>query len=565
MRKDMAYPGYDRPGLEKEVRRAIFSEDLEERFYRDLLELCIQMCGKPGRNFLGDDLPNAVLVGLDEPLKVRVISKMDPYLMTLFKPLQTWMHRVLRNHDTFKLTGEPIDWEYVQGRLGQKLAENELYISSDYQNATGNLYSWCSEYVAECVAEKVYTQGGYLSLDKESFLKLFKKTLTQHNVVMDKTSRPQTRGQLMGSVTSFPILCIINAGVNRVVLEKARGGQRTGLRNLPMAINGDDIVIKGGQGVFADHATFTALTGLKLSQGKVFTSRKVINMNSRFFFRAGEREVIKPTGVLAEKKMVQVIQPVPYYSIGTIKGKSDFGQRYRDSVERGKGLVSEEFIHKEFIRYNKEAMTRWKLPWYIPEWLGGWGLTTPYTLGKVSVVDRQVVNKIFSGWKQKRPSNPYNQTKTWMMWDLAEEELTKRVGPSAVKVETIPDTVGGRRYDRAITSTIVNLLSDSNIKLTDIFRPPKKGKKGARQKDVMRQRILRKNEKMWNPKTYKSLQVTPVDPEKLIKRNRYLSLAETRDEEVVTHEILKFMTGMYDQQLEGALREAMVKGIRRSS
>ena len=54
-------------------------------------------------------------------------------------------------------------------------------------------------------------------------------------------------GQLMGSPLSFPILCTINFVAYKTALRryvKAKGGDWTKCSNLPVRVNGDDILFK---------------------------------------------------------------------------------------------------------------------------------------------------------------------------------------------------------------------------------------------------------------------------------------------------------------------------------
>jgi len=226
-------------------------------------------------------------------LKVRVISKMDPYLMTLFKPLQNWMHSSLKRNRAFRLIGEPTNWEYVQDVFGAN-NQDEL-ISSDYSAATDNLHSWCSELVVREITAKIYSEGnGYYGLLRDEFQELLTKTLTEHDIVIMTGKKKdisiksaQTKGQLMGSITSFPILCLINAGVNRLLFER-----KDKLESLKMCINGDDIVIAAGC-TLAKHRELNSYVGSKLSPGKVFISKKFLNINSRFIIHTNTGKVIE--------------------------------------------------------------------------------------------------------------------------------------------------------------------------------------------------------------------------------------------------------------------------------
>jgi len=282
----------------------------------------LKYCFEKVKNFAQtDERPQAVLHGLAEPLKVRVISKMDPYLMTLFKPLQAWMHKQLKLNRAFKLIGEPTNWEYIQDVFG---ADNkDVIISSDYSAATDNLHSWCSELCAREIVAVLYGCGkGYYDIEREDFHKLLVKTLTQHEILFHLGNKieikrgPQKRGQLMGSITSFPILCMINAGVNRLLFKK-----KAKLSSLKICINGDDIALASGC-TFQEHKILNQFVGSKLSPGKVFMSKEYMNINSRFIVNhpVGKEieKIVERDGAFKRVKRIQRWSEVEFVPMGVI-------------------------------------------------------------------------------------------------------------------------------------------------------------------------------------------------------------------------------------------------------
>jgi hypothetical protein len=161
--------------------------------------------------------PYVKAVGLAESLKVRVITKGAPYTSKILHPLQKFMWRVLKNHPTFFLVGSPVTARAVQDRLGKVLKDDQYYLSGDYSDATNQLAPW----VTNCIAEAIADEIGLRPEERELLL----RSLTGNIVVDEGEHKQQLWGQLMGSIVSFPILCIANAALCRWSLEVDRQRQ----------------------------------------------------------------------------------------------------------------------------------------------------------------------------------------------------------------------------------------------------------------------------------------------------------------------------------------------------
>jgi hypothetical protein len=181
-------------------------------------------------------------LGLREALKVRVITKGPVFAQTLFIPLQKYMFKALSRFRCFHslICGGQLTGEFLRGSLGP-LKKNCKFLSGDYEAATDNLYSWTSERVARRIAINIGLSGA----EKDMFLHL----LTGHTIEYNNMIRQQVRGQLMGSIVSFPILCLINAALCRTVLEVDSSVSFhkdiiIPLSEAPMQINGDDLILQ---------------------------------------------------------------------------------------------------------------------------------------------------------------------------------------------------------------------------------------------------------------------------------------------------------------------------------
>jgi len=174
------------------------------------------------------------LVAIAEALKVRVISKGPVCTYTSLKPLQVWLWRTLKNHPSgvFQLIGEEITDEYLCSQLGE-LREDEGFLSGDYKAATDNLDPEFSERAVKEINKYIKVKELH---------SLFLGALTGH--LIQNPDHPdefsgQTWGQLMGSIVSFPILCVINAAICRRTRERDMG-RSLRLQDCKVAVNGDD-------------------------------------------------------------------------------------------------------------------------------------------------------------------------------------------------------------------------------------------------------------------------------------------------------------------------------------
>jgi len=316
-------------------------------------------------------------VGLAEALKVRVITKGPPLTGFVLKPLQKFLWRTLAKHPTFELIGKPVDQWTVQNRLGARLPENEALLSGDYSAATDKLAPWLSERIARRIAMRID-----LSADEETLLV---RSLTQHvfGSSKGKPARTQQWGQLMGSVTSFPILCIANAVVCRWALELSYK-KRMSLVQSPLLVNGDDCLMRMPGTGLKYWNRITSFGGLTPSVGKYFFSREFAQINSTNFQRLTVPiRTQSPTGVERDLWYTET----PYVNLGLLAGLKRSGELSDEDLggkvslgSRCEKLIAcaperlKERLYKMFVKQNISALEEMDLPWYMPEAWGGVGL-----------------------------------------------------------------------------------------------------------------------------------------------------------------------------------------------
>lgn len=453
------------------------------------------------------EAPLAEPLGLAEPLKARVITKGPPVTYFAVKPIWKAMHGRMRKMKQFRLIGQPDDPLLMQEIIGAPTSKRSHFLSGDYKGATNKLDPRMSEAAAEVVADS-------FSLD-EVERELFLRSLTGHMLTNEgeDVELKQMWGQLMGSITSFPILCIVNLAAVRWTLELHE--RRTiPLREVSAAINGDDVAARTTPGVGAIYAPVAAVFGLSLSVGKTFFSSDFFSINSRSYVVLNTPipyEAQSTDGRTVERK--QCFLKTKFLNMGLLNGIKRSGKEATVSdlddtdgyspASRSASLVEEtpprllDEFYGMFLKQNKEGFRATLLPWFIPRWLGGLGLERVRDQDRSSELDLRIAKAIILQMNTgQKPVNLFRAKTPWHIRDLAERDLP----PSTA---TISEEATGIEASLRLTNAAqMNLLFDSNIEFDSIYfeenshRPIKAA--------------VRINRKLWNPRTWKRLP-KPID------------------------------------------------------
>jgi hypothetical protein len=385
---------------------------------------------------------------------VRVITKGPPYRNFVLKTLQKTLWKRIRRCPAAALVGEYVSEEYLSQQIGQ-LREAEEYTSVDYTDATNEIHGWVSEVIIDEVA-KVF------GLTAEQHL-VARKNLTGH--LLEDPSSPtgrrtygaQVRGQLMGSILSFPVLCLANLAICRSAQERDRGRRlslmKSGSAGPAFCINGDDAVLRGRTS-HQHWLSISSAAGLSPSPGKVYRSKTFLNMNSTHFRvkaptvqpevseAVSIATIVAPTGTVQVEINVEPGKPaqqvflerVKYVNLGLLKGykRSEIKASVTDvglpdslgAIARWLVLSSppevREWILKKFLNRHWDELKRTSLPWFLPEHLGGLGIPRPAgKLGQKNLAnDMRLAAAVY---RKRLPRRP--QHKEWQMLDKAEREL----------------------------------------------------------------------------------------------------------------------------------------------
>lgn len=218
---------------------------------------------------------------IKEPLKVRTITagKGDTFCL---KPFQVAMWKALGCEPQFALTHGTNRLETSIERIFEKSDPQDVWISGDYTAATDSFAIEASKALLEGILE---------SIDHEPTKRWAMKEISPHLLIYPKSSglEPvlQKSGQLMGSLLSFPLLCLLNDCT----------AQSVGLHPSKYLINGDDILMRASADVYPQWKDKVQEFGLSLSLGKNYIHPDFGTVNSQLIYKgtvlnAGKQRVL---------------------------------------------------------------------------------------------------------------------------------------------------------------------------------------------------------------------------------------------------------------------------------
>ena len=375
--------------------------------------------------------PLVKAVALPEALKIRVISKGPPCTYFVLKSFQKFLWGVLKNHPTFRLIGKPVEVDDIIEICGSD--ENMFKNSGDFQASTDNLYSWVSETILDEL-------GQVLNLPPQ-LLELAKRALTLHifeDESLEGGRAEQKTGQLMGSIISFPFLCVANASACRWALELSERRCLT-LRQSRILINGDDNLIATLQEDYHEiWKNVCSLHGLDSSPGKTYFTKKFAVINSVHYdqidgswverkyvnmglVRGLKRSVacgpVKKEGSLTPEARHRKDKPKPKKEEKSLLDISSAYNALKKSTP--KELWGD--VARRFFYHNSNDLKRFKGSYWLPRYAGGLGMEAD----ELSYHDRQVLTNIQVGIAEGRVPQSLPLDKEWDTWEVAHNELLR--------------------------------------------------------------------------------------------------------------------------------------------
>jgi hypothetical protein len=208
--------------------------------------------------------------------------------------------------------------------------EGEIFVSGDYESATDNLNGGLQAMIMEELLMRSSTIPPGIKAHALSSYRSLLSVATSDDVFV------QARGQLMGQLTSFPLLCLINYITFRYSVR----------RPVPVRINGDDIVFRATPAEFARWERNVKKGGLTLSKGKTLTHSRAFTLNSKPFWstRGGGKEVgfIRSSALFKKGELSELIQSLNGRFYSACAG---YGRRRTEAVRRCFLVHNQKAIH----------------------------------------------------------------------------------------------------------------------------------------------------------------------------------------------------------------------------
>lgn len=265
-----------------------------------------------------------------EPLKVRVITKSEALHQYLSIPVQKALHGALRQRRPFALLGRPVGGDMINDLVTRSRDIQGSWVSGDYKGATDGLSQEISEIVAR---RSIQHLAPFLETQE---LDQLLKNLVGQNIRYCHGDQPevvtQKNGQLMGSILSFPILCLVNyltyfyskSDLYFEYLKYVQSGRgpctpREIDKELVL-INGDDILFKSTD---ADYHIWTRnlrFFGFTPSLGKNLRSNRFLMINSTMY-------------VQSSTSGSDFFEHLPFPNLGLLKGRSKVGREESNLID----------------------------------------------------------------------------------------------------------------------------------------------------------------------------------------------------------------------------------------
>lgn len=202
-------------------------------------------------------------VQVQEPMKVRSLTAMPSHHQIL-KGIQRSLKKFIDRDQSFRLTNNPDIHTAVKE---MNWPTDLIFTSGDYSAATDTIHR------SAVIAAISGIKCNHLerSLIMSSFDN-FTIVDSEDNFLLN-----QKNGQLMGSILSFPILCLINKWIYQYTQEMSQE------RSTDPLINGDDILFKSTKLFHEEWKVNIQKVGFKPSPGKNFLQKSNFTINSRPF------------------------------------------------------------------------------------------------------------------------------------------------------------------------------------------------------------------------------------------------------------------------------------------
>lgn len=329
---------------------------------------------------------------LPEPFKVRMISKSTWISQWQASVLQKFMHTLIQGLPELRLTRETPDHD-IEDILTEVVGvspcpPDERNVSGDYTGATDNLLSECSSVLADAIVKRFRLTRPVSAFLKASLVgHVIRSSDIEATVGKEYADDVRARlgapdsfpgdpeptwtqkwGQLMGSPTSFPFLCLANLVLTLIGLRSVEGSSARPLGQTGIVINGDDIAFRAKMDAIAAWRAATKAGGLSPSLGKNFMSVEFLQINSKMFVIENGRWTLIHTASLAVLAPPRKVEFAEFCLSGPAWQRQFLGT----SVQPERGRLNRMW-HSVWMPQLRELPSE-LMNWYVPRCLGGFGL-----------------------------------------------------------------------------------------------------------------------------------------------------------------------------------------------
>jgi len=357
----------------------------------------------PNFDKLMDVKPKTAVIPLSEPLKVRVITKGEALPAYAAKSLQKSMKSYINRFPSLVLTTRPLEVEDFRKVWAFEKKIEDMYgielqfvdhVSGDYKAATDKLNIEFTKLIFEQFLEalnipetdravyrevlyeqRLYYPAPYTRFLRRSDVAHFDETPNEKLFSVD-----QKNGQLMGSILSFPVLCIANLICYKCALDeyininrkKGESYKHVSVYDLPCLVNGDDIYFRSNPVFYQIWLKYITTAGFILSVGKNYVHKSVFTINSQCF-----------TYNVANDSLYETT----YLNVGLLIGQSKSGvvgeklptwDLYNKVL---KGAYNKLYTHNRFLYYHHDSIAqiskKGNYNLFLPKVLGGLGFIRP--------------------------------------------------------------------------------------------------------------------------------------------------------------------------------------------
>lgn len=355
-------------------------------------------------------LPKVRTCAVSKPLGTRMVTCGSEELHVL-KPFQVAMWKALGTYGKFKAThGKPLS-ECLE-ELGERSYE-QFMLSGDYESATDGMNMDLSNALLNGILSEIsHTPTKLWAVYENGQHEVHYPSWTSIDPIV------QTTGQLMGSLLSFPLLCLANdlitdlAGITKQKL-----------------INGDDLLAFANEEQIQKWKSIGTICGMKPSVGKNYTSRQFGTFNSQ---------------LIVNKRHV------PYVNLKLTNRSENIGNCAKIAQSLG---ISKRLLVKRSHKSLK--LTPQSLD--VSYEYGGLGYETTKTDNQISILDKYCYFAKLLKNKSSRFSGlglPKGyEWQTYPSWDKTSADLVQFFGIEEEKLDLIA-SVKTNRKDQLVKSSL---------------------------------------------------------------------------------------------------------------